>query len=279
MNGDPQSDWRLLLHPKLPGARQMAIDEALYNAATPGSAPALRLYTWHRPTLSLGYFQNYEVVVDKAFCLRNNIDIVRRLTGGRAVLHDREVTYAVAASLESGIFEGRSLQETYHLIAGALNAGLERMGLNQSSILLEAPPSPEAAAAEGPQARLPQCFVSVSKYEISRHSRKIIGSAQKRSRDRFVQHGSILLDFDLRLQQGCVRIPAADIESRIAPLNRILGRQLAFDDVARSLTSAFASRFGVRLVEDRLTGEELRAVDALEEKYESADWTERAPCR
>ncbi len=281
-------DWRLLLQPDLPGARQMAIDEALYRSVTPASAPVVRFYTWRRPTLSLGYFQKFEVVVDKPFCVRNNIDIVRRLTGGRAVLHDREITYAVVASLESGIFEGRSLQETYRMIAGALNAGMEGMGLDQSSILLEAAAPPAAAAAaaasspseeETPDSRLPQCFVTVSRFEISRHSKKIIGSAQKRSRDRFLQHGSILLDFDTPLQQGCVRVPAADIESRIAPLNRLLGRQLTFDEVARSLTSAFGSTFGVRLVEDRLTEEEVRKAAALEEKYRGAEWTERAACR
>jgi lipoyl(octanoyl) transferase len=277
MTSERQQSWRLLLDPGLPGSRQMAIDEALYRAVSGATVPVLRLYTWQRPTLSLGYFQKHEVVVDKVFCVRNNIDIVRRLTGGRAVLHDREITYAVAASLESGIFEGRSLQETYHLIAGALNAGLEGLGLDQSSILLES--TPAATAAEAPESRLPQCFVTVSRYEISRHSKKIIGSAQKRSRDRFLQHGSILLDFDIRLQQGCVRLPAADIESRIAPLNRLLGRQLSFDEIARSLTSAFASTFDVRMVADPLTGEELREVDLLEEKYKSPEWTERATCR
>ena len=98
----------------------MAIDEALYRQANSGTCPVLRLYSWERPTLSLGYFQNYKRVVCEPFCVHNKIDVVRRLTGGRAVLHDEEVTYAVVASLEQGTFKGRTLQETYQLIAEAL---------------------------------------------------------------------------------------------------------------------------------------------------------------
>ena len=192
----------------------MAIDEALYRSVTPGSSPILRFYTWQRPTLSLGYFQDYGRVVSEPFVVHNNIDVVRRITGGRTVLHQYEVTYAVVAPLDN-IFENLSLQETYRLIAEALNLALQQLGASESSISLD---------ATRREFHLPQCFVAVSKYEIADGRRKVIGSAQKRSRDRFLQHGSILLDFDARLQQGCVQRPDPEIEKKIAPLNPQLGR-------------------------------------------------------
>ncbi len=100
----------------------MAIDEALYQLADAGRAPVLRFYTWANPTLSLGFFQNYKRVVSESFIVHNNIDVVRRITGGRAVLHQDEVTYALAGPLTNR-FENQSLQETYRLIAQALNRG------------------------------------------------------------------------------------------------------------------------------------------------------------
>lgn len=253
------------MHPGWSGARQMALDEALLDNLKPDSAPVLRFYTWERPTLSLGYFQNYKKVVCEPFVRHNNIDVVRRPTGGRAVLHDREVTYAVIAYLK-GAFENQTLQETYELIAEALNLGLQRLGISRPSISLD---SSLARSEPG----LPQCFVSVSKYELARDTKKIIGSAQKRSRDRFLQHGSILLDFDSRLQNGCIQKPDPQIETRIAPLNRILGRSLQFAEVAGHFCSAFETAFRMKLESSDLTPEEASCAERLERKYGSEEWT------
>jgi lipoyl(octanoyl) transferase len=175
--------WRLLVHPDLPGYRQMAIDEALYQTAEQGKPPVLRFYTWEKPTLSLGYFQDYKRVVQESFVVHNNIDVVRRITGGRAVLHQYEVTYTLAGSLENE-FANQSLRETYTLIAKALDLGLKEIGVDRSLIEFD-------SVKNRMESRLPQCFVSVSQFEHSADTKKVIGSAQKRSRDRFVQHGSI----------------------------------------------------------------------------------------
>lgn len=260
-------NWRLLVHPRLPGARQMAIDEALFESLQRGDPPILRFYSWARPTLSLGYFQDYKKVVVEGFLLHNKIDVVRRPTGGRAVLHDREVTYAVIANL-NGVFANQTLQETYQLIASALESALQRFGITQSSISLD-------STAARKEAGLPQCFVSVSKYEISTGTRKIIGSAQKRVRDRFLQHGSILLDFDARLQGGSIRNPDLEIESKIAPLNRLLGRELPFEEVTARFGEAFERQFGMQLQHTDLTQHEMQTVETLEQKYRSSEWTQQ----
>jgi lipoyl(octanoyl) transferase len=261
--------WRLLLHPDLPGYRQMAIDEALYLSLRSDSPPVLRFYTWNTPTLSLGYFQDYKKVVSEAFCVHNNINVVRRPTGGRAVLHEYEITYAVVAPLE-GAFNSLSLRETYQLISRALNQALQQLGIKESSISLD---------SSSPQKhRTPQCFVSVSQFEISNNTRKIVGSAQKRSRDRFLQHGSILLDFDPYLQQGCILNPDLEIGSKIAPLNRLLDRSLSFQEVSSAFARVFSESFSVNMETSALLPTESDLVKELEKKHRSEEWIRKA-CR
>jgi lipoate-protein ligase A len=249
----------------------MAIDEALYQSAIENEQPTLRLYTWQRPTLSLGYFQDYKRVVCEPFIVHNKIHVVRRPTGGRAVLHDLEMTYAVAAPLDRGVFKNCSLQETYQLIAKALDLALQKLGVKRSAISLE-------SNAARSQTKNPQCFVSVSRYELAENERKIIGSAQKRSRDRFLQHGSILLDFNADLQRGCVNNPDPQIVEKIAPLRWILGRTPEFDEVKTQVVAGFEEVFQTRVEEAQLTTNEMQLVDELELKYRSEDWTLRA-CR
>jgi lipoyl(octanoyl) transferase len=261
--------WRLLLNPNLNGYRQMAIDESLYLSLNPDSSPVLRFYTWASPTLSLGSFQNYKRVVSEAFCVHNNINVVRRPTGGRAVLHQYEVTYAVVAPLE-GAFNNLSLRETYQLISKPLNQALQQLGINESSISLN------SSHLQDPHNS--QCFVSVSRFEISNGGRKIIGSSQKRSRDRFLQHGSILLDFDPFLQQGSILHPDPEIESKIAPLNRLLGRDLSFQETSSKIAQAFSDCFGIEMESSVLHQEESGLADVLEKKYRSEEWT-RKGCR
>jgi len=255
------------LQPGLPGCRQMAIDEALYRQANSGTCPVLRLYSWERPTLSLGYFQNYKRVVCEPFCVHNKIDVVRRITGGRAVLHHYEVTYAVVAPLQH-VFEKRSLQETYQLIAEALNLGLQNFGVDQPSIFAG------DTGVTRRESHPPQCFVSMSQYEHASNSRKVIGSAQKRSRDRFLQHGSILLDFDLSLQQGCMNRPDPQIESKIAPLNHLMQRQIDFTEAAGQFVRAFETRFEIRFETSSLSPAEERLAVELARKYQSDKWTQ-----
>jgi lipoyl(octanoyl) transferase len=259
---------RLLLHPDLEGARQMAIDEALFQNFGSHDPPVFRFYTWKRPTLSLGYFQNYKTIVQEPFCVHNKIDVVRRITGGRAVLHHAEVTYAVVASLARGIFQEHSLQETYQLIAKGLNLGLQRLGMEQASV----------SSTLRDRTRSSQCFVSVSRYEISSGLRKVIGSAQKRTKDRFLQHGSILLDFDPQLQRGCILQSDPELENRVAPIQRALGRTVAFEEVATQFAEAFEEALNIRVQASELTGPESILASELQGKYQSREWTERG-CR
>ena len=204
--------------------------------------------------------------------MHNNIDVVRRITGGRAVLHQFEVTYALAGPLKHH-FANESLQETYRLIAEALNRGLKSLGV-PASFFSQNVSGPEAIK----ESRLPQCFVSVSRYEIAKDARKIIGSAQKRSRDRFVQHGSILLDFDAALQNGCILNPDPQIEKKVAPLNPMLGRTISLAEVLDHFKKAFEEQFQIKAEPSELYKNELDLIRSLEEKYQNPEWTESG-CR
>src|SRR5262245_40450756 len=257
--------WRLIVNKDLPGYRQMAMDEAIYHYAATAKLPVLRLYTWERPTLSLGYFQNYKTVVCEPFCVHNNIHVVRRFTGGRAVLHHLEMTYAIAAPLDRGAFYNCSLQETYQLIARVLDSALQNMGVTRAAISFQSEQSAQNKKA--------QCFVSVSQFELAENEKKIIGSAQKRSRNAFLQHGSILFDFDSKLQQGCVNNPDPEIEKKIAPLCAILGEVPDFDEVQQSVVEGFDEVLNAQFEESELDSKELEFAKDLESKYQSSEWT------
>ena len=248
----------------------MAIDEALYLLASPERPPVLRFYTWEKPTLSLGFFQDYKRVVREPFIRHNNIAVVRRITGGRAVLHDSEITYALAGTLTNE-FKDQSLKETYRVIARALNLGLQFIGIEETRS------SGDRAVADR-DSRLPQCFVTVSQYEIAKGHRKMIGSAQKRGCDRFVQHGSILLNFDKWLQNGCILNPDPAIEEKIAPLNRILGRELKVEELIDHFKKGFEQQFDVELGLSELTAQERELIEKLEPVYQSIEWTQSG-CR
>ncbi len=258
-------EWRLIVNKDLPGYKQMAMDESLYHFAATAKLPVLRLYTWDRPTLSIGYFQNYKSVVCEPFCVHNNIHVVRRFTGGRAVLHHLEMTYSIAAPLDRGTFKDCSLQETYQLIARALDLALQNMGVTRAAISLQ--------SDQPNQIKKAQCFVSVSQFELAENEKKIIGSAQKRSRNAFLQHGSILFDFDLKLQQGCVNNPDPEIEMKIAPLRAILGEAPEFDEVQQSVIEGFEEVLNLNFEQADLEPKELEFAKNLESKYQSSDWT------
>ena len=175
-----------------PGAWQMALDEALFREAEAGreDQPVLRLYRWAPPCLSLGRHQDPEVAADGAFCRARGIDVVRRPTGGMAVLHDDEVTYAVVAPMDRPPFAGLNLMETYGRIAGALVEGLRGLGLPAELSRRRVSPAPLSAAP---------CFQVPTENEILVHGRKVVGSAQLRGQRAFLQHGAVPLALDYRL--------------------------------------------------------------------------------
>jgi len=262
--------WRLLLDPPTAGAWNMAVDEVLLDGVAAGSAPpTLRFYEWAPPCLSLGYFQAFEVV-DVAGCGRLGVDVVRRPTGGRAILHDRELTYSVALPLRLLGDDGGVLP-SYHRISLALAGGLHRLGV---PVVL----APEAAAQSGPD-HGPVCFDRPSAHEILLGGRKLVGSAQVRRATAILQHGSILIEPRIDRLLECLRLPEGSperIDAGVAGLAEV--GDFEPSAIASALAGAFAEEFGTDLVLGRLRPDERVAVEALAaSKYGTGAWTERPP--
>lgn len=182
--------WRLLDSGPAGAAINMAIDEAIALICQQGkSPPTLRLYTWRPAALSIGYFQDVEREIDLDWCKELGYGFVRRPTGGKAVLHDQELTYSVVARSDNPLFP-KDLHGAFLVIARALIAGLNYLGI-------EAQVFGSASRREQPTSGQPSssCFAEAMGFEIGVEGKKLIGSAQRRWRDGFLQHGSILCDY------------------------------------------------------------------------------------
>jgi len=256
--------WRLWFEPEPGrGSWNMAADEYLFSLLPEAPATFLRFYAWERPTVSLGCSQDAKLVVDAEFCRRNGVDIVRRITGGKMVLHAREVTYGLASS-DAEQF-GDTVRESYRLISDALAVGLGTLGLRAG--LAGAPPEEYARGA------LP-CFSHPGRDELQVDGKKILGSAQKRRGGIFLQHGSLPLEHDKNLLRSVARLPESETEIRMTSLSELLGRPVSWEETAGRLREGFAEFFGADLEEQRFAPEERLIIGRLQrEKYENADWT------
>lgn len=266
--------WRLLVEPEPhPAAWNMAVDEAVLEAHARGLVPpTLRFYRWSPAAVSLGYFQDAEREVDRAALSRLGLDLVRRVTGGRAVLHDREVTYAVVVS--QGLLPG-SVVETYRRLAEGLVEGLRRLGV-------PADLAPERAGSGGPGDPYGACFEVPSSYEIVCGGRKVVGSAQVRRKGVILQHGSIPLVLDERLLAEALGLgpgAAERIAARATGLAETLGGQVPeFEEVCRAVADGLGHALGVDFEPGGLLTEETAAAERLvAEKYGRAEWNLARP--
>jgi len=260
--------WRLLVEAAAGGAWNMAVDEVLLDGVAAGTTPpTLRFYEWMPPCLSLGYFQPFDVV-DVDGCRALGIEVVRRPTGGRAILHDRELTYSVALPASLLGHDGGVLP-SYYRLSLALQDGLSGLGVPATL-------APESVGSSGQHG--PVCFDRPSAHEILLNGRKLVGSAQMRRGGGLLQHGSILIEPRIDQLTACLRLPegtgSRSIEDGIAGL-AALGVTDA-TQIAATIGAAFARSFGVNLVEATLQPAEKVAARALaRSKYQSAGWTER----
>ncbi|HEY6826240.1 MAG TPA: lipoate--protein ligase family protein [Gemmatimonadaceae bacterium] len=253
--------WRLLLTPAADGAQNMALDEALMTRARETGEFTLRVYSWAAPTLSLGRNQSARRVYDLDRIRARRLSVVRRPTGGRAILHHREITYSVTAPAD----DAGDLHDSYHRINRVLVAGLERLGVRTE---LAAPVSRAVAPGAAP------CFDFPSAGELVLDGRKLAGSAQWRSDGALLQHGSILVEDDQSALAELTLEPQRAIPAP-ATLAAALGHTPSQRDVADALSDA------VRELEDPDAEElslepEIRArAAALVVHYEDDAWTWR----
>jgi lipoate-protein ligase A len=237
----PSNYWQLIVDPPLDGVENMTVDARLLDEVDGATEPVtiLRFYSWARPTLSLGRSQRVEKAVDMDFCGRAGIDVVHRPTGGRAVLHDDELTYAVASN-DASQFDGGSIYGTYRRISEALASGYRRLGV-------EAVLAPETRRPRTPPRKLldDPCFVSPSRYELLAGGRKIVGSAQRRLRRGFLQHGSMPITCDRERLARATAYSGPRLEKEMAGVAESLDRTPSIGEMRDVFLGAFRDHFAV----------------------------------
>lgn len=253
--------WRLMLAEPRSGARNMARDAGLMDRARETGETVFSVYSWERPTLSFGRNQTALQKYDLESIASLGMDVVRRPTGGRALLHNREVTYSVTAPISSA----DSLNDSYRRINALLLDGLASLGVTAEEA------NPESVAIS--PSEIP-CFAEPSKGELVFEGRKLVGSAQVREDGALLQHGSILIEDDQHLISELTISPPRMDAAKAATLAHAMARTPGVEEVASALFAAvilLEDAGATRLHEKRVEAFTARHLD----KYRSEWWTWR----
>ena len=232
--------WRFLDGGWASGARQMAVDDALLTLCGRGeSMPTLRLFGFRPACLSLGRFQPAEQVPSPP-----GLDLVRRPSGGGAVVHRGDICYSIVLPLSHPLAIG-GIRQSYQRLAHGLAAGLESLGL----------PPLSTDAASRPSQRSGWCFEAAAPYELTLAGRKLVGSAQARHKGSLLQQGSIRLE------------PEPAEASQATSLREALGRPVSWDELAEALIRGFARAWGIEIRPGELATEEEALARRLEREW------------
>jgi len=272
----PPTTWRLIREPEpQPGPWNMAVDEALLASVAQGaSPPILRLYAWAPPCLSLGVAQPV-AEVDEARLRQRGWHLVRRPTGGRAILHTDELTYAVVAPYSEPRVQGDVLT-AYRVLAEGLLAALRLLGLS--------PRMETTREAWNRERSNPVCFHVPAVYEITVQGRNILGGAQASKKVGVLQHGPLPLYGDITRIVDALAFPEEaarerareGLRRRAVTVSEALGRGVTWEEAADAMVRGFAEALHLTFVEQPLTtAERLRAEHLLRTKYAHPDWTYR----
>ncbi|GAA0350733.1 lipoate--protein ligase family protein [Bacillus horti] len=267
--------WRFIDSGDQDSATNMAIDEAILTANHEGLVPpTIRFYTWKPATLTVGYFQKAAKEIDLEAVRRHNLGFVRRLTGGRAVLHDQELTYSVVIAEKQ---MPQSVTEAYREISQGLLYGFKELGLNA---YFSVPATKEQKQAlRQPQSAV--CFDASSWYELVVEGRKVAGSAQTRQKGVVLQHGSIPLTIDIDMLYDVFRFSNERVKERLkagfaqkaVAINELRQEAASISEVKAAFKKGFAQGFGVSLQDGELTAREQELVEELvRTKYGMDTW-------
>jgi len=261
----------------------MALDEALLVTASEGKAPpTLRFFSWETPSLSIGSFQRAEEL-DMAEIQGRGIPLVRRPTGGRAVLHDNELTYSIVCPIPSPLFPS-DLMGSYKKIGECFLEGLRQVGIQATLVPVAKNPGRKAKKTT---ARDPLCFSSPSWHEVLAGGKKLIGSAQRRLSTAFLQQGSLIISHDPAALTGLLsfsgpesRICAEDSLARKMTTLSELGGTIGLDELKHCITRGFELVLGLKAVPGLPSPAELELAERLlSTKYKTEDWNLRRVIR
>lgn len=229
--------WRLLITEANSAAKNMAIDRAVLVSHSKGMVePTVRFYTWNPPAISIGYFQGLNEEVDLEMCKKHRVDYVRRITGGGAVFHEKELTYSIVISEDHPEIP-KNIMDSYGRICGAVIKGLRNLSI------------------EGR-------YVPIN--DIVVDSKKISGNAQTRKMNTVLQHGTVLTDVDVDKMFSILKVPdekikdklILDVKQRVTSVKHILGGEPDFKDMVEAMKNGFEKEFDIELIHGKLTDEE-----------------------
>jgi lipoate-protein ligase A len=253
--------WRFIDTGPCRASYNMALDEVIAMEVKKGNAlPTLRLYAWDKPSVSIGYFQKVsDINID--YCMGKGIPIVRRPTGGRAILHDHEITYSFSVKTDSGVFS-KGLLDSYKKISNAFGIALSKIGI-ASELKLQREPH---------RNRSPLCFQSTSYGEITVNSKKVIGSAQKRWPNGLLQQGCIPFIIDKDEIDKVFRLKSSERGNKFTGLKNIFS-DINIERIKNAIRVSFEETFDTRLIPSSPTLDEISLAEELEnQKYFSPQW-------
>jgi len=235
----------------------MSIDEAiLIHMSKNKVLSTIRLYGWIPPAVSIGYFQSLEDEVDLKKCNEFGVDYIRRITGGGAVFHEKEVTYSCVLPINNPLMP-TDILGSYKKICAGLVKGLSHLGIESSFVPLN---------------------------DIISNNKKISGNAQTRKFHTILQHGTILIDTDVDKMFSLLKVPSEKlrdkmikhVKERVTSINAILGKEVNFDKVCDALAKGFKEEFNVELIKGKLTESELKLAEKIaKERYKNREWNHK----
>jgi len=255
------SNWYFVEEKKaLSSSLNMAIDEYLFNLCHEESAGFFRIYSWDKPSFSIGVSQKVSKAVDLEYINENNFGFVRRITGGKTVLHDNEITYSVVSS-EEKFFKDNDLYKSYSLIADIILKTLIRSDI-------------KAELSEGSSSLLSKssnpCFSFPTPNEIEVGGKKIVGSAQKRDKLALLQHGSIPLSMNFEIYSRGTGFSERSIKRSMTTINN--ESSIEKDSLIKNFYISFKEFVGGKILKYEYSDKDRIAIGALAKKYESEKW-------
>jgi len=252
-----REQWRLLITENNSAYKNMAMDRAVLVSISKGKAPpTVRFFTWKPPAISIGYFQSLKEEVDLAACKDLGVDYVRRITGGGAVFHDKELTYSIVIP-ESHYKIPKNIMKSYGIICRAIIKGLKQIEIDSR-------------------------YVPIN--DIIADGKKISGNAQTRKAKTVLQHGTILMDVDVEEMFSLLIVPnekirdklISDVKQRVTSIKHILGKDTSFKLVAEAMRNGFEEEFNIELNEGTLIKEEIELTNKFEREFFSTkEWNHR----
>jgi len=255
------SEWFFLNNEKpFPAAENMAIDEYLFSLCHRQNRGFLRIYGWVNPTFSFGVSQKIQKAVNLNFLRKYNYSYVRRITGGKTVLHNDEITYAVISS-EEVFYQKHDLYKSYLLISRVLVEAFKKIGIEAN---LSRGRSQGLAKSDNP------CFSFPTPHEIEIKGKKIVGSAQKRDKNALLQHGSIPVNMDYDLYANGSYSNKQLLEQNMTTLREVTckSREILVDSLKTSFEDFVGKKFNGYEFEKNAKKE----INRLEKKYQSEEW-------